>query len=337
MNEKLIAKTIFISYLSYATQLKIDTTRFVENEVNTNDDDFVSFEQFAFLMRLLVQKTENQNLGLYFGEQSNIAALGIVGQLIQTSKTIGDGIEQALFGFNLISNVIALRLEKTNTSFKLYFDIEAYVKEEYPIACKQLIISSMTFVYKEIYFLTLKKYHPTDVSFEFEIDNVSLYERIFHCAIVSKKEHTFIEFAPEILNEKIVYADYELFVHLEKLVCKRLSSQTKKSEKIADVVREIIYKLLDPDFPKLNTVANHLHISERALQRKLKNEKTTYSQLLNELKQSMALEYLASTNSIKEISYMLGYSNPSAFVNAFKSWYKVSPSIYRQELVRANL
>ncbi|WP_298508976.1 AraC family transcriptional regulator [uncultured Kordia sp.] len=337
MDKKVIAKTIYISYLSYASQLKIDTTKFVQNEVNTNEDDFVSFEQFAFVVRLLVQKTGNQNLGLYFGEQSNIAALGIVGQLIQTSKTIGNGIEQALFAFNLISNVIALRLEKTSTSFKLYFEIEADVKEKYPIAYKQLIISSMTFVYKEIYFLTLKKQQPRQVTFEFEIDNVSLYERIFDCEIASKNEQTFIEFAPEILNEKIVYADYELFVHLEKLVCKRLSAQTKKSEKIADVVKEIIYKLLDPDFPKLNTVANHLHMSERALQRKLKNEKTTYSQLLNELKQSMALEYLASTNSIKEISYMLGYSNPSAFVNAFKGWYKVSPSTYRQELVRTNL
>lgn len=331
MNKKVIAKTVFISYLSYAAKLNIDTTVLVQNEAD-KDNDFVSFEQFALLIRLLVQKVENQNLGLYFGEQSNMAALGIVGQLIQTSSTIGNGIEQALAAFNLISNVIALRIEKTSTTFKLYFEIEDDVKEKYPITCKQLIISSMTFVYKEIYFLTLKKHHPTYVEFEFDIDPISLYERIFHCSIASKAAQTSIEFPSEILDERIAYADYELFVHLEKLVCRRLSSQTENTEKIADVVKEIIYKLLDPDFPKLNTVASHLHISERALQRKLKKENTSYSQLLNELKQSMAVEYLASTNSIKEISYLLGYSNPSAFVNAFKGWYKISPSAYRQDL-----
>ncbi|WP_298417284.1 AraC family transcriptional regulator [uncultured Kordia sp.] len=336
MNEKVIAKTIFISYLSYATQLKIDTTMLFQNEVDTKDNDFVSFEQFASLLHLIVEKTENQNVGLYFGEQSNIAALGIVGQLIQTSKTIGNGLAQALSSFNLISNVIALRLKKENTRFKLYFEIDESVKEKYPVVCKQLIISSMVFVCKEIYFLTLKKHHPTYVAFEFEIDSISLYERIFHATIVSNKEQNCIEFPSEILDEEIVYADYELFVHLEKLVCKRLSAQVGKSEKITDVVKQVICKLLDPDFPKLNIVANHLHVSERALQRKLKKENTTYSQLLNELKQSMAVEYLASTNSIKEISYLLGYSNPSAFVNAFKSWYKISPSAYREEQIFIN-
>ncbi|WP_420570859.1 AraC family transcriptional regulator ligand-binding domain-containing protein [Kordia sp.] len=308
----------------------------MKNEVTMKDADFVSFEQFDLLIQLIVQKTTNENIGLYFGEQSNIAALGVVGQLIQTSKTIGNGIEQALSFFNLISNVITLRLQKEATSFKLYFEIDKAVKEKYPITYKQLVVSSMTFIYKEIHFLALQKKHPTHVAFDFEIDAISLYERIFQCSVDSKNEQNFIEFPSEILEEKIVYADYELFVHLEKIVCKRLTAQKGKSEKVTDTVKEVICKLLNPDFPKLTTVANHLHISERALQRKLKKENTTYSQLLSELKKSMAVEYLASTNSIKEISYLLGYSNPSAFVNAFKSWYQISPSLYREERICIN-
>lgn len=333
MDEKVIAKTVFLSYVNFAEQLNVDTTIFIEKAKIQLNSDVIPFEQFAGFLRYIIQKSKNEHIGLYFGIQSNMAALGIVGQLIQTSKTIEEGITQALFGFNLISNVITLKLDKTKTHCCFYFEIEDTVKAQFPIACTQLLVGSMMFVYKEIYFLTLKKYQPVWMECAFPILNQLLYERMFKCPVKADQNKNCIAFDLNILQEEIVYADYELFVHLETVTCKRLTVQQENKTTVSDKVKTIVCKLLDPSFPKLEIVAAHLNISERVLQRKLKAENTSYSKILSTLKKSMAKEYLATDNSIKEISYLLGYSEPSIFINAFKNWYGESPSKFRKKRI----
>ena len=73
-----------------------------------------------------------------------------------------------------------------------------------------------------------------------------------------------------------------------------------------------------------------LHVSLRSLQRKLKEEDTSYKDLLEETRRQLALQYLRdSRRSIGEITYLLGFSEPSNFTRAFKRWTGKSPVQYR--------
>jgi AraC-like DNA-binding protein len=79
------------------------------------------------------------------------------------------------------------------------------------------------------------------------------------------------------------------------------------------------------------TIANELFMSVRTLQRHLKAEKTTFKSLLNEVRSDLAQKYLSdSFFSIGEITFMLGYREPSSFNRAFKRWTGVSPTAYRE-------
>jgi AraC-like DNA-binding protein len=78
-------------------------------------------------------------------------------------------------------------------------------------------------------------------------------------------------------------------------------------------------------------IAEDLYMSQRSLQRRLREEGTTYKELLNETRRDLAAQYIkASSVSINEITYLLGFSEPSNFSRAFKRWTGVSPSEYRQ-------
>jgi AraC-like DNA-binding protein len=82
------------------------------------------------------------------------------------------------------------------------------------------------------------------------------------------------------------------------------------------------------------SIASELFMSTRTLQRHLKAENTTFKSILNEVRSDLALKYLRdSTFSIGEITFMLGYREPSSFNRAFKRWTGESPTAFRERLL----
>jgi len=72
-------------------------------------------------------------------------------------------------------------------------------------------------------------------------------------------------------------------------------------------------------------------MSLRSLQRRLNDEGTSYKDLLDETRRELASHYMAESHrSINEITYLLGFSEPSNFSRAFRRWTGCSPSAYRE-------
>jgi AraC-like DNA-binding protein len=76
--------------------------------------------------------------------------------------------------------------------------------------------------------------------------------------------------------------------------------------------------------------AKQLHMSPRTLQRKLAEAQTTYVQLVDDTRKDLALRYIEDPRrSITDITFSLGFSQPSAFTRAFRRWTGLAPSEYR--------
>ena len=83
---------------------------------------------------------------------------------------------------------------------------------------------------------------------------------------------------------------------------------------------------------KLETVAKSLGMSQRSLQRHLEAEGTSFRNLTDMIRRSLASRYLRETNlGLKEIAFLLGFSDLSSFSRAVKTWFGVSPSQYRRD------
>jgi AraC-like DNA-binding protein len=78
-------------------------------------------------------------------------------------------------------------------------------------------------------------------------------------------------------------------------------------------------------------MAEQFNMSRRTLQRKLADAETTYQQLVDGTRRDLALRYVEDPRySITDITFMVGFSEQSAFTRAFRRWTGVSPSEYRR-------
>jgi AraC-like DNA-binding protein len=95
-------------------------------------------------------------------------------------------------------------------------------------------------------------------------------------------------------------------------------------------VRARIIEQLHDGVPKQGSIADTLNVSLRSLQRRLNAEATSYKALLEDTREQLAMQYLRETHrSIGEITYLLGFSEPSNFTRAFKRWTGKSPLEFR--------
>lgn len=83
-------------------------------------------------------------------------------------------------------------------------------------------------------------------------------------------------------------------------------------------------------------LASRLHMSKRSLQRRLREEGTSFQQVLDETRADLARHYLGHTlTPLDEVSYLLGYSSSASFFRAFQSWFGMTPANYRRSHLAA--
>jgi AraC-like DNA-binding protein len=98
-----------------------------------------------------------------------------------------------------------------------------------------------------------------------------------------------------------------------------------------DALRQTLLPHLHHADLNVDYAAHLTGLSRQSLQRKLKASGTTLSTEVIELKNHRAAEDLIhSDKSIAEIAASLGYSNPTSFTRAFRSWTGQSPRQYRK-------
>ena len=78
-------------------------------------------------------------------------------------------------------------------------------------------------------------------------------------------------------------------------------------------------------------MAKRLNLGSRTLRRRLVKENVTYQQILDDIRKTLAIQYLQGTSlTPKEIGYTLGYSSVSNFRRAFRSWTGKKLSDFRE-------
>ena len=77
-------------------------------------------------------------------------------------------------------------------------------------------------------------------------------------------------------------------------------------------------------------------MSERTLRRRLREEGTSFSKVVTRVRRQLALKHLDSPDlTVSEIAYLLGFSDPTAFHRAFRSWESCTPLEYRRRRLHA--
>lgn len=96
-------------------------------------------------------------------------------------------------------------------------------------------------------------------------------------------------------------------------------------------VKSSILKMSFPVLPDLETTSYGMNLAPRTLQRRLTREGSSFRQICDDLKRNTS-DLLLSDRSldVSEISNVLGYSEPAAYIHAFMKWHGKSPSEFRR-------
>lgn len=100
--------------------------------------------------------------------------------------------------------------------------------------------------------------------------------------------------------------------------------------RMTEKVRAELISRLSAGEPPRAEVATALGLGEKTLQRRLKDEGSSYQGILEETRRELAQDYLREPQaSVCDVTFRLGFADQSSFTRAFKRWTGTSPGEFR--------
>lgn len=155
------------------------------------------------------------------------------------------------------------------------------------------------------------------------------YEEAFGQTPRFRAERSEVRFARASFGAPLASANAGLYGVLDRHATLLLERVARAQGPMAKV-RAAIQDQLRQGAPSLERVGGAVAMSARTLQRRLHEQGTTFAALVDEERASAARALLGDARlDISEIAYRVGYSEPSAFVRAFRRWADCTPSEFR--------
>jgi AraC-like DNA-binding protein len=180
--------------------------------------------------------------------------------------------------------------------------------------------------------LTNRDFAPSRVTFV-HARNTELREihRILRCPVEFAHSVNSWAFPESIVQLPIVSADSRL-LHILETHADDLLSKRRKTAGLRGTVENHLLSLLPSGKVQAAVVAQQLGMSLRSLTRQLAAEGVSVGEILDHLRNRLAVRYLEDRRiSLQQIAWLLGYSELAAFNHAFKRWFGTSPSRARNQ------
>lgn len=294
-----------------------------------NPDWRVGQGVFNELMQQCIAATGDEAFGLLAAEQLQPQVLHSLGLAWLASDTVYDGLKRLQRFGRLVATGIDLGLREEGDSVRLLLGFDSHAEDVVP-ASRDYAIGIITRMCR----LTLGEYlAPVNIELGRPCPSEpERWEYLLSSRIVFDAPANCITWSSADIMEPLVTGDPALARINDEHTAAFLDSFLVRS-----TTREVVDKIVEqlPDGPpSQQQIAQALHMSNRTLQRKLKEEGTRFKDLLQDTRMQLAGRYLRSPGrSVVETAYLLGFSEPSTFSRAFKRWAGQSPVQYRDAAV----
>ncbi len=297
----------------------------IDPDVLNDPEGRIPVSKMSRLWELAVEATGDEAFGLSvttFVQPTSFHALGFS---LMVSTTLREAWQRTQRYYKVVSNVLDIQIKEYGSESALCF-----VKipgKEYAKEAIDAFVATMVHISLRIN----GGAKPTKIEFErVEPSNRKTFESVFPCPVYFDTGRNQIYFNNDDLDRTLTSANRDIALKNDAVVQRYLSKLL--TQPLAKQITEKIITLLAMGEPNQEVIANELHMSSRHLQRKLKEESTSFRQLLDDVRKNLAKNYLTSSQQpMIEIAYQLGFQDPSNFARAFKRWFGVSPSTFRQQ------
>ncbi len=286
---------------------------------------YVSLQRFSELFEAAAQFSSEPYIGLKVGENFLAKHWGRLGYLIMAGENGMEGVQYIQRFAAIVTNGIELQWRMEEQSLICDFCLLEPV-------CRHVLDYLVSSSYSLSQMTSDNDMQYERISFTHDGGpDIEVYQKLFSCPCEFNQPHNKIEVSLERLQQLSTYRDPRLKQILEEHASQVLQDLSSGDEWLQQVQAWVI-ELLPNGTPALKQVCEHFGQNERTFQRALSKNGITFQELIDELRQRLAMEYIKNDYNFLDVAMMLGYSEQSAFHRAFKRWTGQTPSQYRRQL-----
>lgn len=283
--------------------------------------------QFCDLFEHAAIMADRPDIGLEFGESFQPEYLGFLGYLATRARTLGEGLRN-------FARFLPLHQQATFAALEPCFGDRiafSYAITDDDIRSRRQDAELSLAVMLNLLSAALGgDWRPDEVHFAHArpAGGASRHERIFGAPLHFEQGRNAIVFDRALLNTPMPRRDPVLF-NLIRTDFEKLDPRARGRADPVALARHNVGRLLREGRCRLPDLAMLCNMPSWTLKRQLHKSGLTFQQLVAEVRQSLAIEYLVDHGlSITDTALSLGYSEVSAFSRAFRQWTGMSASEY---------
>jgi AraC-like DNA-binding protein len=326
-------------YLQYAESKRVDTQQLIldagiDPHVIASPNGRIIGTQFQSLIRLLIERTDDPLMGLHTSQFVQPGSYSVLGYITMSCRTIGEAMDKIQPYERLVGDMGTTSFQDLGSSILQCWHCIYDDPNVRPHMIDNVLASWTSFAR----WLANQNASAEKVLFQRPAPSLSVqkeYADFFNADVQFNAKSNGIVLNKDLLSISLRQPDNLLLKTLETHANEQITHLSQESENFSDKVRTIIRNQLNLGSARKDLVASELNMTERTLQRKLANEDSSYQQLLNEVRLSLANELLKNSEiGIQDIAYNLGFSDGRSFHRSFKSWTGITPGQYRMNQSR---
>ena len=289
-------------------------------------DSRLPIAKLAGLWRALLERLPERDLGVRLGRAFDIRDSGLVGYLGLNSATLWVALERVVRFSRILNEAVRPRLAEEAGRGILSWAPSPFFRP-YPQATDWGLAALLTCLRQA----TGSSFEPVEVWFPYPRPRrlPEAHRGHFRGVLRFDRDRVGLVLSRQQLTLPVQGADTELGTYLERHADEVLRGLSSQGDLVARV-RATVWESLREGRPSIGRTARSLGMSSRSLQRRLRVQGTSFGALRDEMLRLLATSLLRDRSlAIHEISFLLGYSEPSTFYRAFRRWERVSPARFR--------
>lgn len=290
-------------------------------------DKRIPFAKHVRFLEIAAERLGDPHWGLHLGASIEPKQVGLLGYVALSSATLGAALKNATRYLNVLSEGAEAELIIQGNRVS----VTSRILDPDVLHCRQIDDFGMSTLLTTCRALTGTDLKPERVDFRTpEPESLAEHQRVLGAPVRFGQPRTALVFNNKVMDLPIKTADSGLLKVLERY-CRDILGRRPAVQKLSYQVRELVAKLLTTGEPTIDTVARELNMSSRTLERRLSAQGLSYRRILDDIRQQLAERYLLDDRlGLSQITYLLGYSEPTAFNRAFRRWTGSTPTQFRR-------
>jgi AraC-like DNA-binding protein len=299
-----------------------------EHDLHNRQNRISAAAQAQFL-EYAADAMDDGAFALHLAECANPREAGLLFYVASAAGNLGEALALLARYCRIVNESVRVELVRARVGVVAEIDFVGLPRRE----ARQAAEFAIAITIKALREAAGRMVRPAHISFAHGRNSgLRVFQRFFGCPVEFAASRDQFALTNDTLATPLVTGDPYLLETLQPICDEAAKARNVSAGTIRATVENEAHKLLPHGNAKKETIAGNLAMSARTLSRRLADEGTSFDEVVDQLRRSLALEYIKEPGvSLSQIAWLLGYEGSTSFNHAFRRWTGRSPSAARAE------